>query len=158
MQKSLVTLEIAKIAQEVQFDEECLFYYLLDRESENLAITAQFASLKFNFITNNTAMKTGYDNKGNHLKKLAKLNFVTAPYWSQLTDWLIDKHDLYVEISSGFNPITNKEYYESWIVSDFTDDEISDKPDVYYDYREAREKTILEALNIVKMKQNENKN
>jgi hypothetical protein len=96
--------------------------------------------------------------EGNHLNKSTKLNFVVAPYWSQVIDWLIEKHNLSIEILSCFNQETKSTYYEGWVIGDFLEEEMSEEVDIYFTHFQARERTILESLNYLKLKQDENKN
>lgn len=74
----------------------------------------------------------------------------SAPLYQQCTDWLREKYNLHIDIEQGYYPTLWKEFEVEGKNNGADQIEIKSPIEGYYDYYEALNKAIIEALKLVK--------
>jgi hypothetical protein len=123
MKEQFVNYEIALELKELGFNEPCLGYYY-DKKLDHFAL---FGVIEGKIITN----------KNN--------NVILAPLWQQVIDWLREKK--YVNIEIRMNYPEYKYFYTIGNIGNETFQYVSKET---FNYKEAREKAILQALKLIK--------
>jgi hypothetical protein len=152
MKEQLVSFEVAKLAKEKGFSENCFHHYNSDGcVCENHVEMNKMYIATHNLLANNTDFELERWGGGNKYS-------IVAPTQSLLQKWLREKHNIVINISAipNFIDLNNKKvsfYYNiiknnDWIEENF--DEKTSIEETYYDtYEEALEVGLLEALKLI---------
>lgn len=148
LRKLVVNFQTALVAKERGFDDPCLFYYrvhngrLLKRKTEHLR----------GFETEVEPFMGGaYHSIASYYQGKKR---VTAPFKQQLMDWLIDTHNIHININT-VSGSPNKIYFEAQVV--YLDGDAYTETDWYGDMGEittledAYEVGFMEAFKIIEV-------
>ena len=145
MKKQFATYKISSAIRELGFDEECIAWYNSSSE-DSLSMCDVFGLL--------------VDKCSEDFIKNSDGEYVTAPLWSQVIDWLLlfNKGSLCIVIDE--TPYGHYGHYE--LKYYYTIKRYGYKvfeSDVYYlDRNKAREQAILKAIKIIKKKKSDETN
>ena len=125
MEEQFVTYEIALKLKELGFNEKCFGYF---------------------GIQNEVKIEISYNSDLNLIRR----DFISAPLWQQVIDWLIEKHGIIIGYMN-VNIHTNLEFM--WCISTVEEIELNlpNKSErCFKDYQKAREQAILKAIELCK--------
>lgn len=128
MKEQFVTYDIALKLKELGFDGQCFAFYF-DGE---FRILHQFNNLDINSRSNSE-----------HHKLNSTMNLYAAPLWQQAIDWLREKHDLIVYVSSY-----QKDKHLFGVFT-YGDEELTELGEWIVSYKEAREQAILKTIELI---------
>ena len=133
MEKQFVTYEIALALKELKFNEPCIAKYCRYNSSDNIELFPQ---------SQNFFQGDGFEYcKNSEYKKEEK---IAAPLWQQAIDWFREEHDNNIIIMPCFIPSNEIKYYI------FKGKLKWDWNELYNTYEEAREQSILKAIELIK--------
>ena len=137
MKKQFVTQEIALKLKELGFDEGCLAIY----DSPEFKLIHELLGYGWNSLElTNGEVKNSIYSEG---------NFVTAPLWQQVIDWLRDTYNLHINFQ-----VNQFGYGFMYAIIDLVQSKcvvnLKGGVNEKYTYPEAKEQAILEGIKIIK--------
>jgi hypothetical protein len=144
MKDKFTTYQIAKELKELGFDEPCFATYMKDACGSKKPF-----EYDIDYCTK-TQMSSGLASHNN----LYKNDWVAAPTWQDVIDWLEDKHKLFVDVFPTLVSVSDKTGHRfTWDIVDLDDyaTTITDtSPLGFLTSKEGRVDAILKAIETIK--------